>query len=217
MKKTVLLAIFLIIVGFSFAQTLTTNITTDWNQVWQSGFYQSDRNNSENNPPVAVGKRWYWGINAAHTINNANSRRYNGQILFEVNTNIFQVPTVYVRSTNELGDGMWAKLIHSEGSQIINGKLTAQEVEIKIDTGADFVFKPDYNLIPLSEVESFVKENQHLPDIPSEKEMKENGLNVNDMQIKLLQKIEELTLYVIELKKENEEQNKLIQQLQNAK
>lgn len=216
MKKTIFLAILLGIAGSSFAQTLTTT-TTDWNQVWQSGFYQSDRNNSENNPPLTVGKRWYWGINVAHSLNNVNSKRYNGQILFEVNTNILQVPTVYVRSTNEQGDGMWTKLIHSEGIQRINGKLIAKEVEIKVDTGADFVFKPDYNLMPLSEVESFVKENQHLPNIPSEKEMKEYGLNVNDMQIKLLQKIEELTLYVIELKKENEAQNVLIEQLLQAK
>mgnify|MGYP007112218262 CR=1 FL=1 len=90
----------------------------------------------------------------------------------------------------------------------VRGKIIADAVEIKVNKGADFVFKHDYNLKPLSEVESFVKENQHLPDIPSEKEMQEKGLNVNDMQIKLLQKIEELTLYIIE-------QDKKIQNLQS--
>jgi len=216
MKKTVFLAILLVIATFSFAQTITTSTTTDWNTVWQPGFYQSKVENSLNNPPITAYRNWWWGINVAHSLNNANYR-YNGQILFEVNPTSAQAPTVYIRSTNELGEGVWAKVIHSKGNHAISGKFTAKEIEVKIDTGADFVFKPDFNLMPLSEVESFVKENQHLPDIPSEKEMKENGLNMNDMQIKLLQKIEELTLYVIELKKENEAQNVLIQQLQNAK
>jgi hypothetical protein len=106
----------------------------------------------------------------------------------------------------------------------VRGKITAREVEIKVISGADFVFQPDYNLMPLSEVESFVKENQHLPEIPSEKEMVENGVNVNDMQIKLLQKVEELTLYVIEQEKQNKKlqeqisiQDKRIKQLENKK
>ncbi|WP_255498689.1 hypothetical protein [Dysgonomonas sp. ZJ709] len=89
----------------------------------------------------------------------------------------------------------------------VRGKIIADEVQIKVNTGADFVFQPDYNLKPLSEVEQFVKTNKHLPEIPSEKQMIEEGLNVNEMQIKLLQKIEELTLYVIE-------QDKKIEKLQ---
>jgi len=101
----------------------------------------------------------------------------------------------------------------------VNGTIRAKEVKIELiaSSGADFVFKPDYNLMPLSEVESFVKENQHLPDIPSENEMKENGLNVNDMQIKLLQKLEELTLYVIEQNKTIESLKEDIKELQNYK
>ncbi|PXX94333.1 hypothetical protein DF185_23000, partial [Marinifilum breve] len=54
----------------------------------------------------------------------------------------------------------------------------------------------------LKEVESFIEENKHLPDIPSEKEVLENGIAVGEMNAKLLQKIEELTLYVIEQNKE---------------
>ncbi|MFT3994025.1 MAG: hypothetical protein QM660_06945 [Dysgonomonas sp.] len=90
----------------------------------------------------------------------------------------------------------------------VAGTIKSRVVEIEVNAGADFVFEPTYNLKPLSEVETFVNENKHLPDIPSEQEMKENGLNLNEMQIKLLQKIEELTLYVIE-------QNKKIEELQN--
>lgn len=85
----------------------------------------------------------------------------------------------------------------------VAGTIRAKEVKIEINTGADFVFSEEYNLKPLSEVETFVKENQHLPEIPSERQMQEDGLSVNEFQIKLLQKIEELTLYVIEQDKKN--------------
>ncbi|OYT13113.1 MAG: hypothetical protein B6I19_06830 [Bacteroidetes bacterium 4572_114] len=66
------------------------------------------------------------------------------------------------------------------------------------------MFESDYDLPAISEVETFIKTNKHLPDIPSADEMVTNGIDVGKMQIKLLQKIEELTLYVIELKRENE-------------
>jgi hypothetical protein len=82
--------------------------------------------------------------------------------------------------------------------------------EVKIETGwADFVFNDDYHLKPLSEVNTFIQENKHLPDIPSAAEIKENeGVNLGEMQVKLLQKIEELTLYLIQ-------QESTIQKLKN--
>ena len=67
------------------------------------------------------------------------------------------------------------------------------------------MFEEDYNLPKLTEVEEFIRANRHLPEIPSARQMQEEGLDIGEMQIKLLQKIEELTLYVIDLKKENEE------------
>jgi len=84
----------------------------------------------------------------------------------------------------------------------VNGTVRAKE--IIVDTGwSDFVFEDDYRLPPLKEVEQFIKEKRHLPGIPTETEVKEKGVSVGDMSSKLLQKIEELTLYVIDLKKEN--------------
>jgi len=65
----------------------------------------------------------------------------------------------------------------------------------------------------IDEVDSFIKANKHLPDIPSANEMQQNGLDLGEMQIKILQKVEELTLYVIELKKENEEMKGEIENL----
>ncbi|MFT4073835.1 MAG: tail fiber protein [Dysgonamonadaceae bacterium] len=81
----------------------------------------------------------------------------------------------------------------------VNGKIHAQEIIVDLNVpAADYVFSKDYSLMPLHQVETFVKENSHLPEIPSASELKEKGLSVGEMQNKLLQKIEELTLYVIE-------------------
>lgn len=97
----------------------------------------------------------------------------------------------------------------------VAGTIRAREIKVEITAGADHVFHDSYALRPLFEVEQFVQENKHLPEIPSEKQMQEDGLSINEFQIKLLQKIEELTLYVIDLKKENQHQGKLIQDLQS--
>lgn len=73
---------------------------------------------------------------------------------------------------------------------------------------ADYVFDKDYQLMPLSEVEQFVKEHHHLPGVPSAEEVKESGIDVATMDAKLLEKIEELTLHVIELEKKCNELKK---------
>lgn len=91
----------------------------------------------------------------------------------------------------------------------VNGIIHAKEVKVDL-TGslADYVFNSDYTLMPLHKVEAFVKTNKHLPEIPSAAEVKEKGLNMGEMQNKLLQKIEELTLYVIEQQKRIEQLEK---------
>lgn len=88
----------------------------------------------------------------------------------------------------------------------VKGKIHANEVIIDVlyPIVPDFVFHPSYNLMPLSQVEQYVKTNSHLPEIPSAGEISKNGLSIGEMQNKLLQKVEELTLYVIEQQKEIE-------------
>ena len=82
----------------------------------------------------------------------------------------------------------------------VNGKIRAKE--IKVEAGwSDFVFEDDYYLRPLTDVEAFIQTHKHLPDIPSAQEVEENGVNLGEMESKLLQKIEELTLYIIEQEK----------------
>ena len=89
----------------------------------------------------------------------------------------------------------------------VNGAIRSKEVLVEVANWSDFVFDKDYDLMTLNEVESYIKENGHLPDVPSAKEVKANGVEVGEMNAILLQKIEELTLYIIELEKKIEKLN----------
>ena len=89
-----------------------------------------------------------------------------------------------------------AGTVHAN-SIIADGTIRASEIIVST-TGADFVFADDYQLRPLSEVKTFIQENKHLPEIKSAQEMQENGVGINELQTQLLQKIEELTLYILQ-------------------
>ncbi len=98
----------------------------------------------------------------------------------------------------------------------VDGTILSNEVKVQLDISAypDFVFDDDYYQLTLEELEKFINENDHLPEIPTAKETEENGMSLGAMNAKLLQKIEELTLYIIELKKENEQIKAQYQQMQ---
>jgi len=85
----------------------------------------------------------------------------------------------------------------------VNGKIRA--TEIVVESGwADYVLQPSYQLRPLEDVEAYIKENQHLPGVDSAATIEENGLDISKASIQMMEKIEELTLYMIELKKQND-------------
>lgn len=96
----------------------------------------------------------------------------------------------------------------------VDGKILAEELQIKqSQSWPDYVFEKDYKLISLSDLEAFIQENKHLPEIPSEKEVKSDGISVGEMNAKLLQKVEELTLYLIQQNKDLEQQRTLNKEL----
>ncbi|MGN7759301.1 hypothetical protein ACTJIV_17650 [Chryseobacterium sp. 22532] len=103
--------------------------------------------------------------------------------------------------------GIEVLTLKANGNAALQGKLEAKEVKVTLTPTADFVFEKDYDLPKLEDVEKHIKENKHLPEIASAKVMEQEGVNIGEFQIKLLQKIEELTLYSIE-------QNKQIKKLQ---
>jgi hypothetical protein len=95
----------------------------------------------------------------------------------------------------------------------VAGTIGAEEVLVT-STGADYVFEPGYRLKPLSEVASYIQTNHHLPDIPSADEAKQKGMGVGEMEAKLLAKVEELTLHLIQQDKENRELQARVTQLE---
>jgi hypothetical protein len=95
----------------------------------------------------------------------------------------------------------------------VNGTVTAKEVTVTTDGWADYVFEDDYEIMPLSEVEEHIRDKKHLPGVPSAQEVEENGLSLGDMQAKMMAKIEELTLHMIEQNKKLEIQNRKISDL----
>jgi len=81
----------------------------------------------------------------------------------------------------------------------VEDDIEAKKVKVTATPGSvpDYVFSKDYALRTIPELEEFIKANSHLPNIPNAKEIEANGQNLGEMQLKLLEKIEELTLYVI--------------------
>ncbi|WP_339608921.1 hypothetical protein [uncultured Roseivirga sp.] len=108
--------------------------------------------------------------------------------------------------------GIWQQKWLNDGSVRIDanlnvlGNLEAKKVKVTATPGSvpDYVFQPSYKLKTLNELEAYIKANSHLPNIPNAKEIEANGQNLGEMQLKLLEKIEELTLYTIEQSKEIE-------------
>lgn len=100
----------------------------------------------------------------------------------------------------------------------VDGNIGARGLKITLQNPwPDFVFSKKYDLMKLSELKKYIEENNKLPDIPSEQEVKENGLDVEEMTAKLLQKVEELTLHVIKLDEENSKLKEEVETLKNKK
>ena len=134
------------------------------------------------------------------------------------------------------GSGQWTTVtggIQYNSGKILIGNVTspgnyklyveqgilAEKVRVALKSTsywADYVFAPDYKLMPLKEVEEFVRKNNHLPNVPSAEEVVKEGIDMATMDAKLLEKIEELTLYLIDLKKENDNLKERVSKLENT-
>lgn len=96
----------------------------------------------------------------------------------------------------------------------VEGSIGARRVRVNPTGWADFVFEEDYELPALGEVEGYIKANKHLPDVPTAEEVEKEGVDLGEMNKKLLQKVEELTLYMIEQQKQLKSQQEQINALQ---
>ena len=144
-------------------------------------------------------------------------------------TNLMKLDTsgnLDVKGSANFGGNLGIGTTNTKGFKLgVNGKIAATEVKVAAYSNwADFVFTKDYHLPTLMDVENHIKEKGHLKDIPSAKEVEKNGFYLGEMDAKLLQKIEELTLYTIaqekeikELKKEKAKNRKQQEEIEELK
>lgn len=100
-----------------------------------------------------------------------------------------------------------------QGKLAVNGTIFAKKITVTATGWADYVFDPGYSLRPLTELEQYILSQKHLPEVPTTAEVEKNGIDLGENQTLLLKKVEELTLYVIELNKQVKKQQEEIQSL----
>jgi hypothetical protein len=152
----------------------------------------------------------YANSNKARITTTEESYNTNGS-KFSILVNNGDSPTSLVERFTILQSGkvgIGISNITTDALLTVNGTIHAKEVKVSLDGLADYVFHPTYKLMPLPEVEQYIKTNSHLPEIPSASEVSKNGMSMGEMQNKLLQKVEELTLYAIEQEKDKKELEK---------
>ncbi len=182
-------------------------------------FYQSGNNNPHGISFLLgvnrVGNRQLWLASSDQlSKNNTNKviRFFPGSAAIDAfsTDGITPQDLILQPSTGNVGIGTGA--VAPDAKLTVKGDIHAQEVKVDMDgsVAPDYVFESDYNLTELSDVAEFIGKNKHLPDVPSASELNENGLMLKEMNMLLLKKIEELTLYQIQLlEKLNEQEARL--------
>ncbi|WP_271768878.1 tail fiber protein [Aquimarina algiphila] len=118
---------------------------------------------------------------------------------------------IMIKTNGDVGIGT----TNPDSKLTVKGKIHAEEVKVDLSVPApDYVFTKDYKLLTIEEVQQHIKENGHLPNVPSATEMETNGVELGVMNMKLLEKIEELTLYTINQEKKLQEQQKINKDLE---
>lgn len=125
---------------------------------------------------------------SAFRIKTAAATNWNDGILFQV------------RADGNVGIGV----SNPSDKLSVNGNIRAREIKVENTNWPDYVFSSAHVKLSLKELETFISSNKHLPEIPSAKEIEKEGVNLSEMNAKLLKKIEELTLYIIEINKKVE-------------
>lgn len=154
------------------------------------------------------GNLFNFGTSIRTITQNGESNTYAMQIFTQESHLTNQTEKVRILGNGNVGIGTVAP----DEKLTVKGKIHAEEVRIDLSVPApDYVFASNYKLKTLQEVEDYIIQNSHLPEIPSAKEIEKNGLMLAEMNMSLLKKIEELTLYSIEQNKKTEAQAKEIE------
>ncbi len=139
-----------------------------------------------------------------------NQQDFQGSIIFHTSqprsstaNQPFYNPKMIVHSNGNIGIGT----MNPQAKLAVEGNILAQQIKVKTDISVpDYVFEPDYNLKSLEEIERYVKEHKHLPEIPSATQIQKDGLDLAKMNLLLLKKVEEMTLQLIQMNNEMKKQ-----------
>ena len=142
---------------------------------------------------------------------NAGNNRYGLQFFTKESYLHNQVEKMRILGNGNVGIGE----LNPKNKLDVKGTIHSQEVKVDMQGWSDFVFKKEYNLPTLTEVQKHIAEKGHLENIPSEEEVLKNGINLGEMNAKLLQKIEEMTLYIIEQNKQIIDLNKRLEKIES--
>ncbi|MGF7075120.1 hypothetical protein [Mucilaginibacter sp. 3215] len=122
--------------------------------------------------------------------------------------------TFDILNINDNGMSIGTQTMPSGYKLAVNGSAIVTSLTIKLNSNwPDYVFKPSYQLPSLTEVKTYIDQNQHLPEIPSADEIAKDGLNVGEMNKLLMKKVEELTLYLIEKDQQDKQKDKQLEEL----
>jgi hypothetical protein len=164
-------------------------------------------NTSANGPMFGILQKYFGNINSG-LIFNTGASRTGGYLTFLVNDG---TEKMRLDANGNLGIGTTAM----GGFKLaVAGTIGAKKLQVTQTGWADYVFDKDYQLPSLAEIENYVQQNRHLPEIPSEKEVLTNGLDVGEMNKILVKKVEELTLYLIEEHKRNVENQERLKRVE---
>ena len=187
--------------------TITADIGVPTSNHWQTGSHTLELQNSDQGEVVL-------SFHRAGYSNAAIKHPASGGIAFSANGE-YDETHMYLKSNGYVGVGT----TNPDAKLAVNGNIHTKEVKVDLVGWPDYVFEDSYQLPTLSQVEQHIKENGHLQNIPSAKEVVKNGVKLGEMNKLLLEKIEELTLYTIDQEKEIETLHQKINTLeqQNSK
>ncbi|MFH7017609.1 hypothetical protein [Flavobacterium sp. FlaQc-47] len=186
-------------------------------QTFYGGLSVRNLSNSNNSSAIMIshsianGNLVTFGTSIRSITESEGSNIYGMQFFTQDSHGTGQTEKVRIQGNGNVGIGTTAP----DSKLTVAGNIHAQEVKVTLNAGVvvpDYVFANDYKLKPLQEVEEYIKANNHLPEIPSAKEIEKNGLMLAEMNLNLLKKIEELTLHAIQQQKNITDLTKIVEE-----